>query len=186
MRLRTGGAALCVAVAVMVEGAGVATAKPPDTSPPTTDTSVFDVPSELSCGDFGVSVSQVDGKAHDIYFADWRAFLHSPGARYRVDADNSDRFVVVNGSGGFHDSPPVDLDPPADYDGVTYELAIPTKMTGHNLLAGLFIDANGEATPGVYAMRGKATATFLLDFDGFFAFADLKGGTRTDLCAVLR
>jgi hypothetical protein len=184
-------AALCAAVCAamtMVMGAGVATANPPDVAPPEGDDFVAEVPAEFSCTDFGVTVSPVQGKTHAIYFADGRAFFHTPGAKYEVAAANeSGRSVVVNGTGAFHDSPPELLDPPIEYGGVTYELAIPTKMTGHNLLFGPFIGTDGEATVGVFAVRGKATVTLLLDFDsGIFAFADLRGGTTTDLCATLR
>lgn len=184
MRFRTSLFTLVCVAAITAAGTGVASAGKPDITKPYPDEFVAVLPPEVSCGDLGVTVSSVQGKSHSIYFADGRTFYHAPGAKYRVAA--GDASVVVQGSGAFHDEPAQLLEPPLEYDGVTYELAIPTKLTGHNLLAGVFIDANSDTAPAVLAVRGRATVTLLIDFEGdYVAFADFRG-SATDLCAVLR
>lgn len=84
----------------------------------------------------------------------------------------------INSTGSFHDLPGQPTDAGFVFD---------TKMVGHNLLFGPFVDNNGVETRGMYSYVGKATLT-ITDNGELFTFSNINARSArvTDMCAVLK
>lgn len=161
LRRAVGAAVFLTLVTSLV--APTAGAEPPVVFRPEIDETSVDVLAEISCDDFGVRITPLDGsRSAAIFFADGRAFLFAPASKYEVSANGMS--VVVNGTGSFHDDAPVIAD-----DGTFTQRS---KATGHNLLFGI---VDGEPTMRYYVGR------VIAEFSGAVTDDGLEFGPEIDV-----